>query len=48
MLKASKEYLPVLEYKQHMEGKALFGNCFLEIFVRVIICKHIEHSCDVF
>ena len=31
-----------------MEAKALFGSCFLELFVRTIIFKHIEHSCGVF
>ena len=31
-----------------MEAKALFGSCFLELFVRKIICKHIEHNCGVF
>ena len=31
-----------------MEGKTLFGSCFLELFVRTIIFKHIEYNCGVF
>ena len=31
-----------------MEAKVFFGSCFLELFVRTIICKHIEHNCGVF
>ena len=31
-----------------MEAKALFGSYVLELFVRTIICKHIEHNCSVF
>ena len=30
-----------------MEAKALFGNYFLELFMRTIISKHIEHNCGV-
>ena len=33
---------------KHIEAKALFGSCFLELFVKTIICKHIEHNCGVF
>ena len=31
-----------------MKAKTLFGSCFLELFVRTIICKHIEYNYGVF